>query len=133
MSESVRRRWRAWSFGLVLLPATLLAQDRQITGRVTRANGGTAVADAEVAVIGTTRYPSVRTTAEGRFTVRAPAGDTRLQVRAIGYARQEVAVTAAEASVDVVIEQDVFKLSEVVVTGQATNVERRSATTRSRT
>ena len=51
MSESVRRRWRAWSFGLLLLPATLFAQDRQITGRVTRANGGTAVADAEVAVV----------------------------------------------------------------------------------
>ena len=55
MSESVRRRWRAWSFGLLLLPATLLAQDRQITGRVTRANGGTAVADAEVAVLSSTR------------------------------------------------------------------------------
>ena len=88
MSESVRRRWRAWSFGLLLLPATLFAQDRQITGRVTRANGGTAVADAEVAVAGNTRYPSARTNAEGRFTLRAPAGDTRLQVRAIGYARQ---------------------------------------------
>jgi len=101
VSESVRRRWRAWSFGLLLLPATLFAQDRQITGRVTRANGGTAVVDAEVAVVGNTRYPSARTNAEGRFTLRAPAGDTRVQVRAIGYARQEVAVTASQASVDV--------------------------------
>ncbi len=129
MSESVRRRWRAWSFGLLLLPATLVAQDRQITGRVTRATGGTAVVDAEVAVVGSTRHPSVRTNAEGRFTVRAPASDVRLLVRAIGFTRREVPVGAGESTVDVGLEQDVFKLSEVVVTGQATQVERRSATT----
>ena len=129
MSESVRRRWRAWSFGLLLLPATLFAQDRQITGRVTRGSGGTAVADAEVAVVGNTRYAPVRTNAEGRFTLRAPVGDVRVQVRAIGFARRELPVTAGETNVEVVLEQDVFKLSEVVVTGQATAVERRSATT----
>jgi TonB-dependent SusC/RagA subfamily outer membrane receptor len=113
----------------LLLPATLFAQDRQITGRVTRANGGTAVADAEVAVVSNTRYSPVRTNAEGRFTLRAPSGDTRILVRAIGFARREIPVTAGQASLDVVLEQDVFKLSEVVVTGQATQVERRSATT----
>ena len=129
MSESVRRRWRAWSFGLLLLPATLFAQDRQITGRVTRASGGTPVTDAEVSVIGNSRYAPVRTNAEGRYTLRAPSGDTRLAVRAIGFARREVPVGASESSADVVLEQDVFKLSEVVVTGQATQVERRSATT----
>jgi hypothetical protein len=57
--------------GLLLLPATLFAQDRQITGRVTRASGGTPVVDAEVAVVGNPRYAPVRTNAEGRFTVRA--------------------------------------------------------------
>jgi TonB-linked SusC/RagA family outer membrane protein len=129
VSESVRRRWRAWSLGLMLLPATLFAQDRQITGRVTRSSGGTAVADAEVTVVGNTRYAPVRTNAEGRFTLRAPTGDIRIQVRAIGFTRREIAVGASESNVDAVLEQDVFKLSEVVVTGQATAVERRSATT----
>jgi len=49
--------------------------------------------------------------------------------RAIGYARVEVIVPAGTATHDVQMEADVFKLSEVVVTGQATSVERRSATT----
>ncbi|HKP28652.1 MAG TPA: hypothetical protein VJU15_04590 [Gemmatimonadales bacterium] len=42
------------------MPATLFAQDRQITVRVTRASGGTPVVDAEVAVVGNTRYAPVR-------------------------------------------------------------------------
>jgi hypothetical protein len=56
----------------VLLPATLLAQDRQITGRVTRANGGTAVADGGVVI---------RTT---RLYIRAHQCGRTIHVRAAG-------------------------------------------------
>lgn len=122
--------WRsALALAAVLLaPNALAAQDRQISGRVTRASGQP-IPDVEVTVVGQVRYRAVRTTPEGRYTVTAPQGDVRLMFRAIGFTRTEVAVAATSATLDVTMEQDVFKLSEVVVTGQATTVDRRSSTT----
>ena len=122
--------WRsALALAAVLLaPNALAAQDRQISGRVTRSSGQP-IPDVEVTVVGQVRYRAVRTTPEGRYTVTAPQGDVRLMFRAIGFTRTEIAVAANSATLDVTMEQDVFKLSEVVVTGQATTVDRRSSTT----
>jgi TonB-linked SusC/RagA family outer membrane protein len=53
----------------------------------------------------------------------------RLQVRLIGYKRVEYTLPAASTTADFALAQDVFKLNEVVVSGQATTIERRSATT----
>jgi hypothetical protein len=113
--------WRsALALAAVLLaPNALAAQDRQISGRVTRSSGQP-IPDVEVTVVGQVRYRAVRTTPEGRYTVTAPQGDVRLMFRAIGFTRTEIAVAANSATLDVTMEQDVFKLSEVVVTGQAT-------------
>jgi TonB-dependent starch-binding outer membrane protein SusC len=113
---------------LLLTPGLVAAQDRQISGRVTRA-GGTQPLDAEVTVVGQLRYRTARTNPEGRYTISAPQGEVRLMFRSIGHARVEMVVPANVATQDVQMEPDVFKLSEVVVTGQATSVERRSATT----
>jgi TonB-linked SusC/RagA family outer membrane protein len=124
-----RRRIVLALLGVLLAPGLLAAQDRQITGRVTRSAGGIPVSDAEVAVLGAPRYSAVRTNAEGRYTLRAPTGEVRLLVRAIGFARHELTVGAGQSTADVVLEPDVFKLSDVVVTGQATQIERRSAPT----
>ncbi|HET9515146.1 MAG TPA: SusC/RagA family TonB-linked outer membrane protein [Gemmatimonadales bacterium] len=114
---------------LLLAPGVLAAQDRQIAGRVTRAGADPQPLDAEVSVVGQLRYRTARTNPEGRYTITAPQGEVRLMFRAIGYGRVEVVVPANQGTLDVQMEQDVFKLSEVVVTGQATSVERRSATT----
>jgi TonB-dependent starch-binding outer membrane protein SusC len=113
---------------LLLAPGVLAAQDRQISGRVTRAGGNVAL-QAEVTVVGELRYRTARTNPDGRYTIAAPQGEVRLMFRSIGHARVEVVVPAGTATQDVAMEPDVFKLSEVVVTGQATSVERRSATT----
>lgn len=123
--------WRsALALAAVLLaPGALAAQDRQITGRVTRAGSDQPVSDAEVTVVGQLRYRTARTNAEGRYSITAPQGAVRLQFRAIGFTRLEMMVAAGSNTQDLTMEQDVFKLSEVVVTGQATSVERRSATT----
>ena len=51
------------------------------------------------------------------------------QVRAIGFQRKEVPVPATVSSVTIVLQEDPFKLEAVVVTGQATTLERRNATT----
>jgi TonB-linked SusC/RagA family outer membrane protein len=125
-------QWRA-GFGTLLLlflaPATLIAQDRRITGRVTKTGSDTPIADAVVSVLGAPQSGMARTGEDGRYSIAAPAGAVRLQVRAVGYARTEVAVAAGVSTMDVSMAADVFKMSEVVVTGQATTIERRSATT----
>ena len=112
---------------LLAAPGLLHAQSRQISGTVTRSGGGSPVAEAAVTIVGTTN--AARSDAQGKFTINAPQGDVRLTVRAIGFSRKDVLVGANKTSVDIVLDQDVFKLEEVVVSGQATTVERRNLTT----
>jgi len=100
------------------------AQQRQITGQVTSASGE-AVAGANVSITGTA-FAAV-TNAEGRYAIPAPAGAVTLVVRRIAFKRKEVAVPADQSQADVTLEADVFNLEAVVVTGQATGVERRNA------
>ncbi len=125
-------QWRA-GFGTLLLlflaPASLIAQDRRITGRVTKTGSDAPIADAVVSVLGAPQSGMARTGDDGRYSIAAPAGAVRLQVRAVGYARTEAAVAAGVSTMDISMAADVFKMSEVVVTGQATTIERRSATT----
>jgi TonB-linked SusC/RagA family outer membrane protein len=118
------------AFTALLLPLTLGAQDRQISGRVTQSGTDQPIENAVVLVIGTSRV-SVRTDAQGRYNISTPTGDVRLGFRAIGHTPREVLVEASRATLDVVMTRDAFRLGEVVVTGQATTVERRSATTAS--
>ncbi len=113
----------------MLLPTEMTAQGRRISGRVTVTGSGQPVPAASVSLVGQLRSEVVVSGADGRFLINAPAGDVRLQVRAFGYARAEVSVPAGQTTLDVALDQDVFKLDELVVTGQATTVARRSATT----
>jgi TonB-linked SusC/RagA family outer membrane protein len=114
---------------LLLAPALLHAQDRRITGTVTRSGSATPLAGVEISVLNQTDFQPVRTNAEGQYTITAPAGAARLQARLIGYTRVEATVPPGQSTMDFALNQDVFKMGEVVVTGQATTVERRSATT----
>lgn len=125
-----RLLWQA-GLGVMLLltPTTLLAQDRRISGRVTKAGTDTPIADAEVSVASALQYAAARSGEDGRYTITVPAGEVRLQARAIGYTRTEVTLAANQATVNFELATDIFRLSEVVVTGQATTIERRSATT----
>jgi TonB-dependent starch-binding outer membrane protein SusC len=63
---------------------------------------------------------------DGNFVVGAPGGDQTLIFRAIGFKRQQVSVPGSQASADVALEPDVFNLEEIVITGQATGVERQN-------
>jgi len=101
------------------------AQQRQIAGRVTVAVGGEPVARANVSVVGTAIVAV--TNDRGEFSLAAPAGDVTLVVRHIGYQRRQVPVAVSQDRVEVTLEQDVFNLEAVVVTGLATGVERRNA------
>lgn len=118
--------------GLLLMPTVATesaAQERQISGRVTESSMGQPIPNAEVSVVGAAQGRVARTNADGRYTINAPPGEVRLQVRAIGFTRREVVVPAGATTFDVVLVADIFRLGEVVVTGQATTIDRRSAPT----
>lgn len=100
------------------------AQERQITGLVT-STAGDPVAGASVSVVGTAF--STVTHDDGRYVISAPSGAVTLLFRRIGFKRKQVAVTADQGTADVQLEQDVFNLEAVVVTGQQTGIERRNA------
>lgn len=127
----MRKRTRClWAVALIALaPASLIAQDRQITGQVTRAGTEQPVLAAAVSVTGGGEASTVLTNAEGRFTVTAPAGEVTLLISAFGYADSQVVVAAGESTADIELQYDAFQLDELVVTGQATSIARRSATT----
>jgi TonB-dependent starch-binding outer membrane protein SusC len=122
-----------WLVGLlvavVLLPADLVAQDRQLTGRVLRADSGQPLSGARVAVLNPGQFAPALSGADGRFTLTVPAGEVQLRVSAFAFATTDVTVAAGQNNIEISLAQDVFRLSEVVVTGQATTVDRRSATT----
>ena len=122
-----RRVLRLAAAALLAVPGLLHAQSRQISGTVTRSGSGAPVPEATVSIAGT--ITSTRTDAQGKFTITAPAGDVRLTVRAIGFTRKDLIVLSTKIAADIVLDQDVFKLEEVVVSGQATTVERRNLTT----
>jgi TonB-linked SusC/RagA family outer membrane protein len=122
------KRWTgAVVLALALAPGVVQAQGREVTGKVVRAAGATPLADVTVTEIGGTGL--TRTAPDGTFRIRVVAGNVRLLVRAIGYQRKEVQVSAGASDVLVRLEEDPFRLGDVVVTGQTTTLEKRSATT----
>ena len=109
--------------GLVSAPAS--AQGRTITGSVRDSLTGAPIAGARIGVLGGTT--AVSPNASGQFELPGvPAGEVTLQIRAVGYRRQDVRVPAGVSTVEVALGRDVFKIEEIVVTGQATGVERRN-------
>jgi len=127
------RKPLSWTFisllPLVLAasPGGLAAQERVLTGVVTRAADGRPLVDAVVTLAG--KAAGAQTDASGRYSLTIPEGAIRVLVRAIGYKRQELPVAADQTELNVAMVQDVFNLEEVVITGQATETERRSSTT----
>ncbi|HEX6911642.1 MAG TPA: SusC/RagA family TonB-linked outer membrane protein [Longimicrobium sp.] len=103
--------------------APAVAAQRQISGSVVT-ESGEPLAAARVAVTGTST--ATLTNTEGRFTLQAPAGDTRLTVSRIGYNTRDVAVPAGQGTVTVQLQAAALSLEELVVTGQATSVARRN-------
>jgi hypothetical protein len=113
--------------GVLCAPTAVSAQTRIITGTVTAAATSQPLPEAVVSLVGGTI--EVRTSANGQYRLAAPAGPVTVVARAIGYKRATKALGANANSADFVLEKDLLMLESVVVTGQATTVDRRSATT----
>ncbi len=120
---------RIFLFAVALLvaaiPSISLAQGREITGKITQTETGAPVNEAIVSLVG--QPAGVRTDAAGQYRLRVPAGEVTILVRAIGYKRQSVKVTGA--SMDFKLDKDVLQLEGVTVTGAATTVDKRNAST----
>jgi len=100
------------------------AQARVISGRVTSAQTNQPISGATVSVIGT---PITAVTDEkGGYSLGAPEGAISVLVRSVGFKRRTVPVAADQATADVTLDQDIFNLEAVVVTGQATGVEQKN-------
>ena len=121
-------RYRSTLFALVLLllgvAASASAQTRVVTGRVTDSVTSDPITSGQVSVVGTTIGTTVRD--DGTFTVAVPARDVVLSIRSIGFKRRDVPVSASETSVTAALARDYFQLEAIVVTGQATGVERKN-------
>jgi TonB-linked SusC/RagA family outer membrane protein len=118
------RVWGIFSSLCLFASSLATAQVRQVTGKVTNAQTGQGLAEATVAVTGTRIV--AQTGPDGNYVLNAPDGDLNLVVRAIGFKRQDVTVPANQRTADVALTPDVFKLEEMVITGQATGVQRQN-------
>lgn len=107
---------------LLMLLSTLgiaSAQQREISGKVTASDDGSALPGVSVVVKGTTTGAS--TNANGDFTLRMPANNSVLVFSYLGYVTQEINV-AGRSTVNVTLSTDSKQLNEVVVT--ALGIER---------
>ncbi|MGH7712822.1 MAG: TonB-dependent receptor plug domain-containing protein, partial [Gemmatimonadaceae bacterium] len=114
---------------LVLVSWTALssaAQTRTVSGTLRDSLGGTPLITGSVTVRGTALGANVRS--NGQFTIaNVPAGPVTLVARSLGYKRREADLPPGVTNVTIALERDVLRIEQVVVTGQATSIERRSA------
>lgn len=104
---------------LLVLPASLSAQNITVTGQVTEAKGApipSATAAAKNSTI------SLATDANGNFSMSVRP-NALIIVSATGFRTQ---IVRAASNLKIRLEEDVAKLDEVVVTGLATTVKRRN-------
>ncbi|HJT72535.1 MAG TPA: carboxypeptidase-like regulatory domain-containing protein, partial [Chitinophaga sp.] len=98
---------------LICLVTVAYAQQREIVGKITGADGAP-VPYATVQLKGTTRG----TTADqnGNFRLQVDGNDAILQVRSVGFTTKEITV-GSNSNVAISLTQDNTALQEVVVTG----------------
>jgi TonB-linked SusC/RagA family outer membrane protein len=106
---------------LVMTCSFVMAQTVQISGTVTSSEDNLPIPGASVFVKGTTI--GAITGADGKYTFAAPSNATTLIFSFIGFRTQEIQIDGKK-TVDVVLEQDVFKVDEVVVVGYGTQKKR---------
>jgi TonB-dependent starch-binding outer membrane protein SusC len=109
-------------FSLLLLTGTLvMAQTVQISGTVKSSEDGLPIPGVSVTVKGTTL--GAITGVDGKFVLSMPATSQTLMFSFIGFRTQEVAI-AGKTKFDITLEQDLFKVDEVVVVAYGTQQKR---------
>jgi TonB-dependent starch-binding outer membrane protein SusC len=106
---------------LLITGSIVMAQTVQIMGTVTSSEDKLAIPGVSVAVKGTTL--GTITGADGKYLLSVPAGTQSLMFSFVGFRTQEVAI-AGKKTLDVVLEQDLYKVDEVVVVGYGVQKKR---------
>jgi TonB-dependent starch-binding outer membrane protein SusC len=96
--------------------STAQAQGRQVSGKVTEANGGP-LPGVTVQVKGTTS--GTASDAEGNFTIAVPDNNAVLVISYVGYVTKEVPV-GSQTTINITLSPDAKALEEVVVVGYGT-------------
>jgi len=113
------------AIGMLLLSLPVAAQTRTLTGTVTDASTGQPLEGARVSVRGTSL--ATTTGAAGQFTLgNVPTGGVTVSIRRIGSNPVEIVLPPGQNEIRITLTRDPLRLSDVVVTGQATGVERRN-------
>jgi TonB-linked SusC/RagA family outer membrane protein len=111
---------------LCLLPSPAQGQGRIVTGTIRDSVTEEPLTGATVEFLGTGLMAVARD--DGRFTLRnVPDTQAVLLARMIGYKRQALTLPSDGRPINIRLARDIFNLEEIVVTGQATGVERRNA------
>ncbi|MEP7345029.1 MAG: SusC/RagA family TonB-linked outer membrane protein [Gemmatimonadaceae bacterium] len=119
----MKNRIALFTAALLVLGTRLApAQTRTISGKVTDSVTTEAVVAGQVSVQGTPIVVTIRT--DGTFIVSVPERAVLLVVRSIGFKSKGLNVPAGQNTVQFRLAKDLFRLETVVVTGQATGVER---------
>jgi len=104
---------------MLFLCAAALAQNRQITGRVTEKGSTEPVIAASVVIKGTTT--GTQTDLNGNFKLTVPDRDgVVLLIRSVGYKTLELPLKKGQTTVNVGMESDAKMLNEVVAIGYQT-------------
>lgn len=100
------------------------AQTRMIVGRVMDSVMAEPVGAGLIRVLGTPIQAQLRV--DGTFVLYVPMREVTLGFEGFGFQDKEIRVPAEQEAVVIPVRRDVFELSRVVVSGQATGVERRN-------
>ena len=100
----------------------LQAQAQEISGTITSSEDELGVPGASVLVKGTTI--GTVTNMDGNYTLEVPADANILVYSFIGMKTQEISIDG-RATIDVVLESDIFGLDEVIVSGVASGTPRK--------
>jgi TonB-linked SusC/RagA family outer membrane protein len=122
---SMKYQTSLWALLLSVLGVTVAsAQTRIVTGRVTDSLTTDVITTGQVSVQGTTIGTTIKD--DGTFTLAVPTREVVLLIRSIGFKRGQVTVPVGQNAVTIALPRDYFQLEAIVVTGQATGVERKN-------
>jgi TonB-linked SusC/RagA family outer membrane protein len=102
---------------MAMLSSTAYAQDKTITGSVTSSADGNAIPGVSVTLKGSTT--GTVTDTDGKYSITVKPENVTLVFSSIGFIKQEIVVPSAQSVLNLVLVDDIKALSEVVVTGYA--------------
>ena len=106
----------------LLSVASLFAQDKKVTGKVTSAEDGSGLPGVTISVKGTSK--GTQTDVNGTYSISVPSSAT-LVFTFVGLNPQSILV-GSRSVIDVKLSADQRQLSEVIVTGTGTAIDKRS-------